>query len=1495
MKKLLLTLLTLMATIAVNAGQVSRQQALQKAQKFMPGKQFEETKAYARSEGSSDTEPFYIFNVENNGGFVIVSGDDHMKSILGYAEHGNFNLENMPENVRWWLGQYENAATSLNTATPISIINRSTTRNGSELKDAIEPFVNTTWGQGFPYNQQCPTINDQNCLTGCVATAMAQVINYTKWPKKGITTEATIPFYKTKTHNISMPKLEKTEFDWENMTDDEISKLMLYCGQSVKMDYGLESSSALDANIPQGMIWYFGFDRGLQITYRNAYDTKDWNTILYEELKNRRPIIYGGQSGSDGHSFIIDGYQDGMYYINWGWYGNYDGYYELSALDPTFDQSFTKDQIAVIGIQAPNGKDDSIILKWDIVRMILEGLEEMTRESSSEDFPAFTITSSLNNKMLEDAFISVGYGLFNGNTLIEILSEEKRNTSVGENITYEATVSFGKGISDGIYQIKVISRGSETEEWLPAEGSSYRFIESEIKGNSMINTIKPEFELDERLKFNIIEDGKVEVKAANRNIYGDITIPELIIIDGKEYEVTQLATFAFSETQIKSIFIPKSIKTIQQGAFRECPNLTSINVEDGNPSYYSIDGVVYKKVEVWEYNVGYYNASILVAYPSGKEDEEYYISEKCVTIEDYAFLGNTFVEKIVFPEGDLRRIGMLAFYGCHKLSSITIPQSITFIGRAAFNECSSLTSITVKHPRAISYNNANEDIFDKETYEQATLYVPKGRASHYKEQIGWGKFNNIEELEMPDVIFSPEPFVDFESNQMILGFFGNNDVGSNYIGGETPGLYKVAIKLSEARMDPFTNNKITHIRFGLEKNEWEDVSRIKNVKVWISSTLDGSYIYSQDVQEIKNGWNVVQLNQPFFITGKEICIGYEFQMTSACYPIAVTIGAQCENNEEGSGYFYSPTIGDESFHWHREKGSTFCAASIQALVEGNNLPLYDLRPQKNRLGSIKKYYTSDEKIHAWGGVKNCGKRTIDNFDLGVMIDNEKPQFFRQNGINSQQITPTNQWLVEASPGKHELKIYIDKINGEKPLYTKDDTIKVDVVVLQEPLNRHKTLVDYYTTTSQDVKDFDDTYNSTKNNLSILAIHLEDELTCKAGEELSWLANGLPSSNIPDRAVRVGQNFLFADCNPLVDGSMDGLDLLASVADINVEAKYSTDNILLITIKGYRTKDFFNLYENTNLYVMLTEDGVIAPQVYDNAVVDDYSHNWVLRANVSNIWGDPIMWNGNNYEMTYVYRLKDNWKRENMKVVAFLGNPFNGDNYDDLQILNCNDFELKNAQFVDLPDIFVEDNIVYKKLDDNSVAISGNGSADGNVTIPKTINHQGMDYLVKGISPDAFKGNTLLTRVTIPESIEQIGERAFAGCNSLEAIYCYAKEPIVFGSMATVRTRADGKEKLASTVFAEVNKETCILYVPKKSGEKYRNAEGWCEFKNIVEMVSNVLGDANDDEEVDYKDIDAIVEYIMNGKTENFIFNNADANLDGKVDAADIVLIIEMIK
>ena len=184
-----------------------------------------------------------------------------------------------------------------------------------------------------------------------------------------------------------------------------------------------------------------------------------------------------------------------------------------------------------------------------------------------------------------------------------------------------------------------------------------------------------------------------------------------------------------------------------------------------------------------------------------------------------------------------------------------------------------------------------------------------------------------------------------------------------------------------------------------------------------------------------------------------------------------------------------------------------------------------------------------------------------------------------------------------------------------------------------------------------------------------------------------------------------------------------------------------------------------------------------------------------------------------------------------------------------------------------------------------------------VDIPSGMIIDGQTVEVTTIGDEAFKNNDKLKIVSIPESIEGIGESAFAGCSDLKAIYCYADEPIALGSsQATVRTRAGGDEVAASSVFDKVNKTECTLYVPAASIDKYRNASGWKEFTHIRQIPSDVKGDANNDWTVDLKDAKVVGSYILKKEQpEDFVWRNADGNNDKKINVADIVKIVNIMQ
>ena len=326
------------------------------------------------------SDAYYIFNDESNGGFVVVSGDSRTRSILGFSESGTFDATAMPANMYAWLQGYADEISWLQRQDedgPFAMATVSNQVSDSE-RLPIAPLVTTTWNQGVPYNNKTPQYKSGSyyyrSATGCVATAMAQVMNFHQWPQAET---AVIPGYKTSSYNMSLSSLAATTFNWEKMRDsysddytteeaDAVATLMKYCGWSVMMDYGPQSGSHSDL-VAYALKNYFDYDSiTTQCVSRSYYTYSKWVDLIYHELKNSRPVVYGGQSSGGGHEFVCDGYvyedSTDFFHINWGWGGVSDDYFVLSALDPekqgiggsTSADGFHYGQDAVIGIQKPS-------------------------------------------------------------------------------------------------------------------------------------------------------------------------------------------------------------------------------------------------------------------------------------------------------------------------------------------------------------------------------------------------------------------------------------------------------------------------------------------------------------------------------------------------------------------------------------------------------------------------------------------------------------------------------------------------------------------------------------------------------------------------------------------------------------------------------------------------------------------------------------------------------------------------------------------------------------------------------------------------------------------------------------------------------------------------------------------------------------------------------------------------------------------------------------
>ena len=380
MKRQLLLLLLVLMTAGVWAQQISEEQARNRALKYLsnnaPAKTRGQNVGMDRKTVTAKTgaKSIYAFNLDG-GGFVIASGDSRALPVLGYSATGNIDWDRMPDNMRTWLKSYDQAMATLGNTKEFT---DGVSRHGQTTRaprEAIAPLLKTQWDQLEPYWNDTPPYYGANpdwkgqpSPTGCGATAMAMVMNYYQWPKEACTE---IPAYDLTTAHENVEKvwhidaLPPTTFDWDNILDnyvtpediiigtpeqqEAVAKLMRYCGQGVRMIYSPVSSASYEQLAVEALVKYFGYQNTVQVSHRMYYSIDGWEDLIYSELTNGRPVVYGGRREDGGHAFVCDGYDgNGLFHINWGWCGYGDAYFSLSVLNP-YDTSGTGASSSGIG------------------------------------------------------------------------------------------------------------------------------------------------------------------------------------------------------------------------------------------------------------------------------------------------------------------------------------------------------------------------------------------------------------------------------------------------------------------------------------------------------------------------------------------------------------------------------------------------------------------------------------------------------------------------------------------------------------------------------------------------------------------------------------------------------------------------------------------------------------------------------------------------------------------------------------------------------------------------------------------------------------------------------------------------------------------------------------------------------------------------------------------------------------------------------------------
>ena len=468
------------SALFANGKQISQNAALSAARKYSRTGQVAPAKNL-RSDKTNNA-PYYAFNLEQ--GYVIVSGDDEMTELVGYAENGFFDAENVPPQMQLWLDRYAEyvAAVQSGKAKARKIL----------LSDSpsvvVEPLVTTKWNQDAPFNNFAPEYTDDNnntqrCATGCAATAMAQIMKFHNWPEQGVGHYS----YEHQSFGTISSNFSEHVYDWTNMIDrynngeysnvqaDAVALLMKDCGVSLNMNYGPVSGASIYSYTPAFKNYFRYSSRTVN---RSGCETAEFTKIITDELQEGRPIIYCGTGEDGGHAFVVDGYDTNYFlHVNWGWGGYSDGYFDMNYMDPTglgigggsgafkWNQGIVLARPLKDGVEPYEFIQQLCFVPYDDVKGGIFCEQEMPANKGDVVTILLRNTANLSG---ESFFGSLNVGVFDDSgALVTMGNEERIENNNGDLLEFQSGSLYSvdlpmtlntAGIADGNYIVRAMSK-----------------------------------------------------------------------------------------------------------------------------------------------------------------------------------------------------------------------------------------------------------------------------------------------------------------------------------------------------------------------------------------------------------------------------------------------------------------------------------------------------------------------------------------------------------------------------------------------------------------------------------------------------------------------------------------------------------------------------------------------------------------------------------------------------------------------------------------------------------------------------------------------------------------------------------------------------------------------------------------------------------------------------------------------------------------------------
>ena len=766
----LLVLLLALGYSSLQAKRITQWQAQQQAYSFW-GKQMPQ-KARAKSRAAttaSRSDAYYVFN-NDAGGFVIIAGDDAVTPVLGYTSTGSFDAENLPDGLKDLLKSYERQIAALGDN---YVANQTATRaafTGEKLLNTAE------WNQMAPFNKYTPN----NYVTGCVATAGAIVMKHHGYPAKGTGSHSYTWNGKTLSANF-----EHT-YDWASMPAkydgtndaafDGVARLMADLGVAVEMQYNKDGSGAYIGNLVTALQKYYGYSKLSHLMAIEDVGAEAWNGRLREEIDANRPVLYAASDPNTGggHAFVIDGYKDESFSVNWGWGGLCDGFYKIGALNPESEgkptgEKYNVGQSAVFGMEPSDGTEKISDLKF----------LKVTGEMQTLNMNITDVKKGQKGVIFSMPIINNGDQTFTGELAVVLMNAKgEMREIVAPSSEYNAI----KGLKPGYYRSGLTFVIQST---MDAEPGDYLAVVVKEEGSSeYIELYDRNFErqrlpatgyepLTFEIKRNISKGAALEPVSKyydpsnyynGKPIIGTyysyyLTIDEditmyFVELDGKPVNNIKLGT-----ENVNSFRGVKPVYTFEVRAYRDYQEKdTTINLmgagmlkealANGNPDYFvyrnikvngEIDKRDFDELASHKFKSIDLSGAKVVAYDGYKAD----------MVPKYAFEGNTYLEHFKMPAG-VRELGSSAFRSTN-LKEIDLPETIKEFGRNTFNACFKLTDVYMRHKEAPSW--ITWCVFaSKNPSLSRTLHLYKGCEAKYRAYQytqNWIKYfdNVVEDLE----------------------------------------------------------------------------------------------------------------------------------------------------------------------------------------------------------------------------------------------------------------------------------------------------------------------------------------------------------------------------------------------------------------------------------------------------------------------------------------------------------------------------------------------------------------------------------------------------------------------------------------------------------------------------------------------------------------------------------------------------------------------------